>query len=74
VLQKTDNPSSVSVKRNNLTELLLLNGYSQIMGSSQHVYEVRPRRDGRGFDLISVRYDAEFSALCKEMRLKLTKG
>jgi hypothetical protein len=29
---------------------------------------------GRGFDLISVRYDAEFSALCKEMRLKLTKG
>jgi hypothetical protein len=54
--------------------LLLLNGYSQIMGSSQHVYEVRPRRDGRGFDLISVRYDAEFSALCKEMRLKLTKG
>jgi hypothetical protein len=30
------------------------NGLAAVMTSSQHLYEVRPRKDKRGVDLISV--------------------
>jgi hypothetical protein len=48
------------------------------MTSSQHVYEVRPRRDKRGFDLISdalpfgrLWYKLDYKSLCRPDRFIL---
>ena len=44
------------------------NGWADAMSSSQHVYEIRPRKDKRGFDLIS---DAlPFGRLCMASQMR----